>query len=370
MEDLKRMIKKWAEAYGNLLKEILGLYKTMKDTLYKTLKQKDPKDTLRHWRARLPPEKDHDYICEVLRQHISDQKDSIDNKQKIDEIKKKYIASYNVPDNEIEDITALLHFFYINGKEKPCTTKITDPSTKIEYDTDDTLDPSAQVVAATSSDTSTEGISISAFEKRLFDQSKSTATTAHSFKLNVNDLCDASWTQGSLGKILRATDAKNINLDLSGSNIISIRKRVFYGCTNLASITIPNSVASIELGAFEGCTNLTSIIFEGCTSLFSIGDRAFEGCTSLASIGNWAFYGCTSLTSITIPDSVTSIGLGAFRGCTKLTSVKIQGTKTGFKHSFDFSLGNLRDEYLTGGIGTYITTEPMGSRSVWTKQPN
>jgi hypothetical protein len=127
MEDLKRMIKKWTEAYGDLLKEILSVYKTMKDTLYKSLNQKDSKDALRHWIAsedRLPPEKDHDKICEVLRQHISNQNDSTDNKQKIDEIKKKYIALYNVPDNEIGDITALLHFFYINGKKRPMLLQI------------------------------------------------------------------------------------------------------------------------------------------------------------------------------------------------------------------------------------------------------
>ena len=33
------------------------------------------------------------------------------------------------------------------------------------------------------------------------------------------------------------------------------------------------------------------------------------------------FYGCSGLTSITIPNSVTSIGEGAFMGCSALTSV-------------------------------------------------
>jgi hypothetical protein len=46
------------------------------------------------------------------------------------------------------------------------------------------------------------------------------------------------------------------------------------------------------------------------------------------SIGNVAFQGCTNLTSITIPDSVTSIGGGAFGSCTSLTSVTIGNSIT------------------------------------------
>jgi hypothetical protein len=36
---------------------------------------------------------------------------------------------------------------------------------------------------------------------------------------------------------------------------------------------------------------------------------------SVTSIGYYAFWGCSDLTSVTIPNSVTSIGSSAFRGC-------------------------------------------------------
>ena len=109
-------------------------------------------------------------------------------------------------------------------------------------------------------------------------------------------------------------------------SVTSIGDCAFSHCTSLTRITIPNSVTSIEYSAFSDCTSLTSIIIpDGVTS---IGSYAFSDCTSLAgitipksvtSIGGNTFRGCTSLTSITITDSVTSIGNYAFYDCELLT---------------------------------------------------
>ena len=75
-------------------------------------------------------------------------------------------------------------------------------------------------------------------------------------------------------------------------------------------------------GTFQNNTSITSFdelqYFIGLTT---IGDYAFYGCSNLSSItipnsvttiGNFAFYGCSSLSSITIPNSVTSAGGNAF----------------------------------------------------------
>ena len=44
-------------------------------------------------------------------------------------------------------------------------------------------------------------------------------------------------------------------------------------------------------------------------------------------IYNYAFCNCTDLTSVTIPDSVTSIGLYASQNCSGLTRIDFDGTK-------------------------------------------
>ena len=105
-------------------------------------------------------------------------------------------------------------------------------------------------------------------------------------------------------------------------NVTSIGT-AFRNCSELTSVTIPNSVTSIDSYAFSGCSNLTSI---------TIGN-------SVTSIGNYAFLNCSSLTSITIPEDVSSIGDRTFEGCSSLTSIIIPNNVT--------SIGNYAFEFCT-----------------------
>ena len=107
-------------------------------------------------------------------------------------------------------------------------------------------------------------------------------------------------------------------------------KTIFYGCDNLTTITIGDSVKRIPNEFLKNRTNISSIIFPD--KVEEIGAQAFAGCIGLSNvslsnnmrtIGDSAFYGCTGLFEITIPDSVRTIGTRAFYDCSNLYSLSI-----------------------------------------------
>ena len=113
----------------------------------------------------------------------------------------------------------------------------------------------------------------------------------------------------------------NIPSKIDGKPVMSIGRFAFSYCTNLTSITLPDSVTSIGGGAFSSCENLDNIILP----------------SGLASIERSMFSYCSSLTSIIIPDSVTSIREHAFSHCSSLTSITIPKSVKNIDHDEEFS---------------------------------
>jgi hypothetical protein len=133
------------------------------------------------------------------------------------------------------------------------------------------------------------------------------------------------------------------------NSVTSIGKEAFYACRGLTSVTIGNSVTSIGQKAFIDCSGLTSVNISDIAAWFNItfADKFSNplNCAEhfflngveiedlvipngVTSIGGWAFIGCKSMTSVTIGNSVTSIENCAFFGCRGLISVTIGNSVT------------------------------------------
>ena len=161
---------------------------------------------------------------------------------------------------------------------------------------------------------------------------------------------------------------------LAGYPVTAIGEGAFYGCTELTSVAIPDSVTSIavedwitvpdgkgmlpNIGAFNAASKLVQIIVGDSNLSYSSQDGVLFNKTktvlitcpegksgdylipnSVTSLGKYAFDNCQKLTSVTIPDSVTSINDGAFSHCFELTSVIISDSVT--------SIGNMAFEFCT-----------------------
>ena len=89
--------------------------------------------------------------------------------------------------------------------------------------------------------------------------------------------------------------------------VTAIGREAFFNCSEMTSITLPNTITNIALYAFSDCSGLTS----------------FEIPESVTEIGSGAFSYCSGLTRIFIPHTVTKLSLNPFIGCSGLESITV-----------------------------------------------
>ena len=166
------------------------------------------------------------------------------------------------------------------------------------------------------------------------------------------------------------------------ADVTEIQAEAFKGCSDIVSMTLPNTVVTIGGSAFEGSKGLHTILlseslkeigtkaFCDCISLRSINipkgvaeikESTFSGCkkmlsamipNSVLTIGGKAFSGCSSLKEIIIPDSVIEIGGSAFDGCTGDLIIKSRTLIEKDYTSYDYPM-------------YYYYSSSTGTRSGW-----
>ena len=222
---------------------------------------------------------------------------------------------------------------------------------------------------------------------------------------NVKTICVAYWDTDGDGELseMEASMVMNLGGVFTGNETITsfdelsyfislqrIGDTEFKGCTNLASISIPCSVASIgnmtdmtayTNEAFSGCVNLLKVKLHsytmvsrgygwsgGLSTIFGnnveeyilgdeitvIGDFAFYGANKMKSItisnnvtriGRYAFGWCYGLPSLTLPNSLQEIEEYAFNGCQGLTSITIPANVVSIGNYAFENCGNLTRVY-------------------------
>ncbi len=154
-----------------------------------------------------------------------------------------------------------------------------------------------------------------------------------------------------------------------------IKKSMFYGCDQLVSVEIPNTVQEIQARAFQNCKSLKNILLKEGSRLGKIGAYAFAGCSALENIslpsgiveiGKGAFAECCALRKLNFtymrqgeekegsifPTALVKIPRYTFAGCTNLSSVEFgQGSMLEFVGRGAFmGCGSLKKIFLTGKV--------------------
>ena len=182
---------------------------------------------------------------------------------------------------------------------------------------------------------------------------------------------------------------------IAGLPVTSIGRSAFAWCSDLVSITLPDTLTTISTNAFYQCESLVSLAipeqvseiavaaFVGCDSLRFISVDADNQCYSsqngvlfdkeqttllcypashsttrysipdtVTMIYDYAFYECRNLLSVTMPDSVTRICSWAFAYCNALTDITIPDSVTSISTHAFYHCSGLKSVSIGSGIKT------------------
>lgn len=126
------------------------------------------------------------------------------------------------------------------------------------------------------------------------------------YSLNEDDTYEVSglYPEGS------ASGDVKVPAEHNGKAVTGIAGSAFKGCTQLRSITLPDTLTYIKTNAFADCVNLKTVDIKGTLSQLETG----------------AFSGCESVESVSLGGGAAGLSLGAFDACVKLKSFDFGGS--------------------------------------------
>ena len=177
--------------------------------------------------------------------------------------------------------------------------------------------------------------------------------------------CDFTVTEIDTSAFANCSELTSVTLP---NTITTIGRNAFYN-SSLTSITLPDSLMSIGNSAFANCSELTSVKFS--ENLQTIGDSAFANCTELqkeitlpntvTSIGLYAFGGC-EIKTVKIGTGISSIGVAAFMNCYYLDTLYVMSKNAPTLGGSAFSNTNLQCIYVPcGRLNSYKNAENWNS---------
>ena len=193
-------------------------------------------------------------------------------------------------------------------------------------------------------------------------------------------LKEASVPEGITTLVGTFRDCTNLETVTLPDTIKKLGVNVFMSCTNLTEVNVPDTVTAIGENCFAHCANLSNIPLP--PGLTELGTSAFYGCynqtdamipETVTTLGQYVFYyceelkeasipegiqvvpegifqRCKELETVRVPDSVTEIGDAAFAYCRKLTTAKLPEGVTRIGKSAYYECGNLEGLYIPAGL--------------------
>ena len=180
----------------------------------------------------------------------------------------------------------------------------------------------------------------------------------------------------------------SIPATIGGYPVTGIGADAFKNCSELKSLSLPESIVTIDSYAFKGCSNLETVtvdeknakyhskdnclietetntlVLGGSNAVIPdyvkiIGSASFDGRENITEIvipdgvekiEGFAFTSCKNLTRINIPDGVKSLGTGALWGCSALAEITLPDSLTNIDGNAFYKCSSLTEITIPDGV--------------------